>query len=81
MPRLCASAYRRNVLIRGADLTGLIGRDFEIQGVVFRGVAECKPCYWMDGAVAPGAEAWLKGRGGLRAQILNDGWLHRKSGP
>jgi MOSC domain-containing protein YiiM len=81
LPRLCASAYRRKVLIRGADLTGLIGRDFEIQGVVFRGVAECKPCYWMDGAVAPGAEAWLKGRGGLRAQILNDGWLHRKSGP
>jgi hypothetical protein len=30
----------------------------------------------MDGAVAPGAEKWLEGRGGLRAKILADGELH-----
>jgi hypothetical protein len=29
----------------------------------------------MDRVLAPGAEAWLKGRGGLRAKILSDGWL------
>jgi hypothetical protein len=29
----------------------------------------------MDQAVGPGAEAWLKGRGGLRARILTDGDL------
>ena len=29
----------------------------------------------MDQAVGPGAEAWLRGRGGLRARILSDGWL------
>lgn len=69
-------AYRRNVLTRGADLNALIGREFTVQGVRFRGAAECKPCYWMDHAVGPGAEAWLKGRGGLRAQILHDGKLH-----
>jgi len=81
LPQLGASAYRRNVLTHGADLTALIGRDFEIQGVRFRGVGECKPCSWMNAAVAPGAEAWLKGRGGLRARILSDGWLHRESSP
>ena len=43
----------------------------------FRGVEECRPCYWMDQAIAPGAEAWLKGKGGLRAKILSDGWLTR----
>lgn len=69
-------AYRRNVLTRGADLNALIGREFTVQGVRFLGAAECKPCYWMDHAVGPGAEAWLKGRGGLRAQILTDGKLH-----
>lgn len=68
-------ALRRNVIVRGIDLNELIGEQFELQGVQFRGVAECKPCYWMDRAIAPGAEKFLKGRGGLRARILTDGVL------
>lgn len=67
---------RRNVFIRGADLNELIGNEFEVQGVRFFGTAECKPCYWMDRALASGAEKFLRGRGGLRARILNDGWLY-----
>jgi molybdopterin-guanine dinucleotide biosynthesis protein A len=69
------TVYRRNVLTRGVDLNELIGREFTVQGVRFLGTVECKPCYWMDQAVGPGAEAWLKGRGGLRAKILSDGEL------
>ncbi len=69
------AAHRRNVMVRGADLNALIGCEFELQGVRFRGMAECKPCYWMDQAFAPGAEASLRGNGGLRAKILSDGWL------
>jgi len=69
------SAFRRNVITRGADLNSLIGKQFTIQGVTFEGTAECSPCYWMDQAFAPGTEAALKGRGGLRAKILTDGWL------
>ena len=69
------AVFRRNVLTRGAELNGLIGTEFEVQGVRFAGVGECKPCYWMDLAFAPGAENWLKGRGGLRARILSSGWL------
>jgi hypothetical protein len=30
---------------------------------------------WMDEAFGPGAEQFLQGRGGLRAQILTDGEL------
>ena len=66
---------RRNVIVRGMDLNRLIGQDFDLQGVRFRGTAECKPCYWMNRAIAPGAEEFLKGRGGLRARILTDGVL------
>ncbi len=66
---------RRNVIVSGVDLDALIGNDFEIQGVRFRGTAECSPCHWMDMAFAPGAETFLRGRGGLRAQILTDGKL------
>jgi len=64
---------RRNVLTRSADLNRLIGEEFEVQGVRFRGTEECRPCYWMDQALRPGAEQFLKGRGGLRARILTNG--------
>jgi MOSC domain-containing protein YiiM len=71
------SVYRRNVITAGVDLNALIGREFEVQGVRFAGVEECRPCYWMDRAVAAGAEEALKGRGGLRARILRGGVLRR----
>ena len=76
-PAAPPSAVRRNVLTRGVDLNSLVGREFEIQAVRFLGTEECRPCYWMDQAIAPGAEKWLAGRGGLRARILGDGWLRR----
>lgn len=69
------SATRRNVVVAGVDLDALIGREFEIAGVRFRGSEECRPCAWMDEAIGPGAERRLRGRGGLRARILEDGVL------
>ncbi len=67
--------FRRNVITAGDDLNSYVRRDFEIQGVRFRGVVECSPCHWMDTAFGPGSEAQLRGRGGLRARILSDGVL------
>ena len=70
------AAFRRNVLCAGVDLNTLTGGTvFQVQGVTFRGREECRPCYWMDGAFGPGAEVALRGRGGLRAEILSDGVL------
>lgn len=69
------SAFRRNVITRGVDLNTFIGKTFTLQGITFEGAAECSPCYWMDQAFAPGTEAALKGRGGLRARILTNGIL------
>lgn len=69
------SVYRRNILTRGIDLNTLIGEEFEVQGVRFRGSQECAPCYWMNTAFGPGAEVAMKGNGGLRARILSDGEL------
>ena len=73
------AATRRNVFVAGVDLNSFIGEEFEIQGVRFAGVEECKPCYWMNCALGPGAEEWLQGRGGLRARILTDGVLQQDS--
>jgi MOSC domain-containing protein YiiM len=68
-----AGDLRRNVVVSGVNLDDLIGEEFSIQGVRLRGTAHCKPCYWMNQAIAPGAEEFLHGNGGLRAQVLNDG--------
>lgn len=69
------SVFRRNVITKGIDLNSLIGETFQIQGVAFAGVEECKPCHWMDSAFAPGAHKALKNHGGLRARILTSGKL------
>ncbi len=67
--------FRRNVVVEGQDLNDLIGKEFEIQGVRFLGTEEAKPCFWMDQAFHEGAEEALKGKGGLRAKILEGGQL------
>ncbi len=73
------SVFGRNVIVRGADLNALIGKEFEVQGIRFCGTEEASPCHWMDEAFAPGALLALIGRGGLRARILTDGVLRRES--
>ena len=62
-------------MTRHVDLNELIGQEFEIDGVRFSGTGECRPCYWMDRAIAPGAHEFLKGRGGLRAKIVSNGMV------
>ncbi len=69
------SAFRRNVIVEGVDLNALIDQEFTIQGVRFAGVEECRPCFWMEQAFGLGAEAALRGHGGLRARILSSGSL------
>jgi len=75
VPDCSPALARRNVITTSTDLNQLIGQDFEIQGIRFHGMEECRPCYWMDRAIAPGAHEFLKGRGGLRAKILTGGKL------
>ena len=69
------SVFRRNVLTRGVRLNDLIGHEFTIGDVRLLGTEESRPCFWMDRAFGPGAQAALKGRGGLRARILSTGRL------
>jgi MOSC domain-containing protein YiiM len=78
LPEARPALTRRNIFVSGTDLLSLVGQEFEIQGVRFHGVEECRPCHWMNRAFGDErAESWLKGRGGLRARILTDGVLRR----
>jgi MOSC domain-containing protein YiiM len=73
------AVFRRNVITESMDLNALIGEEFTLQDVRFRGVEECRPCHWMNEAFGAGAEEFLRGRGGLRAMILSDGNLYANS--
>lgn len=72
---------RRNVVLRGAQLIPLLGEEFTLESrgalVRMRGGRPAHPCAWMDRVLAPGAHAAMRGRGGLRCQVLSDGFLHR----
>jgi molybdopterin synthase catalytic subunit/MOSC domain-containing protein YiiM len=80
-PDLSSGLLRRNLIVRGIDLSAWVGRRFRFQGVEFEGSEECRPCYWMDEAIGSGAEEFLTEnfRGGLRARIVSDGKLRANS--
>jgi MOSC domain-containing protein YiiM len=55
------------------DLNALVGRDFVIGEVRCRGMRLCEPCRVMDGYASRPLLRALVHRGGLRADILEDG--------
>jgi len=71
------SRFRRNLVVSGVDLNALVGKEFRVSGVTLLGTEKCKPCFWMDEAIAPGAHDALKDRGGLRCRIVSGGTLEK----
>jgi hypothetical protein len=66
---------RRNIVTTGVALNHLVGKEFSVGGVRCRGVKLCEPCSYMEGLTQPGAKKALIHRGGLRAEILDDGTI------
>jgi MOSC domain-containing protein YiiM len=65
---------RRNIVTRGVALNHLVGREFAVGDIRFRGIKLCEPCAHMEElSGVPGARKALVHRGGLRAEILDDG--------
>ncbi|TAL41807.1 MAG: MOSC domain-containing protein [Salinibacterium sp.] len=74
-----ASFTRRNIVLRGVDVDDLrnvvFSLDTDAGPVLFRGHRPANPCAWMDAAIAQGAHSALRGRGGMRCEVLSDGTL------
>jgi MOSC domain-containing protein YiiM len=75
------SATGRNVVTRGVRLNELVGREFVVGSVRFRGVELCEPCLTLGEALASPTlsparvvKHWVH-RGGLRADALTSGEL------
>lgn len=64
---------RRNVVTRGVPLNHLVGREFRVGGIRLRGVKLCEPCSHLARLTQAEALPALVHRGGLRAQILEEG--------
>jgi MOSC domain-containing protein YiiM len=70
---LTAAETRRNLTVRAVDLDALIGREFRVGRVRCLGVRPADPCTYLEGLLGKPVLAALVGRGGLRADILEDG--------
>ncbi|MGF6834125.1 MOSC domain-containing protein YiiM [Paenarthrobacter sp. TE4293] len=72
---------RRNVVMRGVELAPLLGHEFALESggdvVRLKAGRPAHPCAWMDEMLAPGAHKAMRGRGGVRCQVISGGLLHR----
>jgi hypothetical protein len=64
---------RRNICTRGIALNDLVGHEFTVGSVRMKGIKLCRPCDHLESLTHKGTKAGLHNRGGLRAQILNEG--------
>ena len=74
---LAPGEHRRNITTRNVPLNHLVDRRFRIGDVVCIGVRLCEPCAHLQSLTEPGTLDALVHRGGLRADILEDGTIRR----
>ncbi len=74
-PALAPDEHRRNLVTRGIELNGLVGREFTIGNTRCRGMRLCEPCIVIERYASRPVLRQLVHRGGLRADILEDGTL------
>ena len=72
--RVSDGEHRRNVVVAGVDVRGLLGGEFRIGGALFRGARVCAPCKYLS-RVTGQARAFdaLVGRGGIRVEVVEGG--------
>ena len=64
---------RRNLVTEGVPVNHLVGREFTVGGVRMRGDELAEPCTYLESLTRDGVRQALIHRGGLRAEILDDG--------
>ena len=72
---LTGAESRRQVVVRGVRLNDLVGKRFRVGDVECLGVELCEPCLHLQSLTRPGIIEELVHRGGLNADILNDGTI------
>lgn len=66
---------RRNIVTQDVPLNHLVDKEFHVGEVRLRGVRLCEPCQHLASLTNPAVLPALVHRGGLRAEILTDGFI------
>ena len=70
---LAPGEHRRNIETRDVALNHLVGQRFRVGDAICRGDRLCEPCNHLQRITQDGVLQALTHRGGLRADILEDG--------
>jgi|SRR6516165_2185210 MOSC domain-containing protein YiiM len=66
---------RRNIVTVGVDLGDRKGQRFRIGRAVFKAGIACRPCGYLERKTEAGVFVALRGRGGLRAEVVEEGTI------
>lgn len=66
-------SLRRNVVVRGINLSALKGRRFRLGGALLEHSGECHPCSKMETLLGPGGYNAVRSHGGITARVLEGG--------
>ncbi|EMA54534.1 MOSC domain-containing protein [Halococcus salifodinae] len=72
---LAPGEHRRNIETRDVALNHLVGQRFQVGDAICRGDRLCEPCSHLQRITHDGVLQALTHRGGLRADILEDGMI------
>lgn len=78
---ITAEQTRRNIITKGLDLNSLIGKEFTIGDIHFKGIELCQPCLTLSKQLAndtidhKSVSKALTDRAGIRATVLTNGEL------
>lgn len=72
---LSPDEHRRNITTRGVTLEPLLGKRFRIGEVVCEGIRLCPPCAHLEEVTGKAVMKPLVHRGGIRARIVQVGWI------
>ena len=74
--KIDAKDFRRNIIISGINLNGLINKKIKINEVTLKIHEICQPCKYLQNKLKiPGLVKMLVNKSGVRAEILNSGSL------
>lgn len=68
---------RRNLLVRGLDLSRLRGATLQVGQAVLEVTGPCDPCQRMEEALGAGALDAMRDAGGLTARVVAAGWIRQ----
>lgn len=73
--RIDPARVRRNLVVSGVSVAGLVGLRFRVGEALLEGAKDCAPCSRMRENLGPGGYHAMRGHGGIVARVIEGGTL------